>query len=463
MKFSVIILAAGKGKRMGRNDRPKALYELGGEPLIAHVIRATRLLQPEHIHLVVGHQSAQIKDAVGALFADMDNLSWHQQDEQLGTAHAVACALPDIAPQQPTLVAYADMPLIDTQSYRQLLDFQQDYDLAFMSAQLIDPAGYGRVVRTAEGQIAAIVEEADASESEQAISEINIGVVAGKAGTLTELIGNVGNDNHQKEYYLTDCVQLAVNQGLNVSAYELKATWQTIGVNTPQQYERAERLLQHARATALMQQGAIVKDARRLDVRGGVKLGQGVTLDIGVILEGQVELGDGVEISAYTILKDVSIAAGTKVRAFTLIEGARIGRDCTIGPYARIRPGSDIGDDNKIGNFVEVKKSKTGSHSKVNHLSYIGDSQIGSQVNVGAGVITCNYDGAEKHQTTIGDDVFIGSGTQIVAPVHIADKATIGAGSTITQDAPADKLTLSRTKQATVQGWQRPTKKPAKK
>lgn len=459
MKLSVVILAAGKGKRMGEHSKPKALYELGGEPLIAHVIRSTLWLQPQSIHIVVGYQATPIKDIVSGLFPDTDNLLWHQQNEQLGTADAVACALPAIADDQQVLVAYADMPLIATENYHALLNFQKDHDLAFMSSQLDDPSGYGRVVRAADDSILAIVEETDASLDESAIDEVNIGVLTAKAQTLAELIKEVGNNNQQKEYYLTDCVRIAVDKGMSVSAFELAESWQAAGVNTPQEYELAERLLQYERATLLMEQGAIVKDATRLDVRGNVKLGQDVVLDVGVVLEGEVELGDGVMVAAYTILKNTSIGAGTTVNPFTLVEGARIGQRCKIGPYARIRPDTTIGDDNSVGNFVEIKKSATQDHTKINHLSYIGDSQIGAEVNIGAGVITCNYDGAEKHRTTIGNDVFIGSGTQIVAPVHIADGATVGAGSTITQDAPANQLTLSRTKQSTVKSWRRPDKK----
>jgi len=461
MSLSIILLAAGKARRMG-SIKPKALYELGGEPLISHVLRELRQLHAAQLHIVIGFGGAQVQEAVAHRCAEADiswpNIHWHVQGEQLGTAHAVRQALPAINPEHQVLVAYTDMPFVDLSSYRALLDLQQRHQLAFMSAVLKDPRGYGRVLRSGGGDIVRIIEEADASDEERAIDEVNIGVMAAHAQTFSELIAEIKNANKQHEYYLTDCIQLAVDKALDTRAHPLAETWRAAGVNTPQQYTVAERLLQRARVAALIEKGALVRDGERLEVRGAVRLGHGVLFDVGVVLEGTVELGDNVTIEAYSVLRDVSIAADTTVRAFSHLEGAHIGERCIIGPYARIRPDTRIGDDNRIGNFVEIKETTTGSHTKINHLSYMGNSGIGAQVNIGAGTITCNYDGADKHRTRIGDNVFIGSDTQIIAPVEIGANATVGAGSTITHDVPGDELTLSRNTQTTVKGWRRPQK-----
>ena len=458
MSLSVILLAAGKARRMG-GSTPKALYKLGGEPLIFHVIREIQKIKDMQLHIVVGFGGEQVQQAVSGHFTKLNNIHWHQQAEQLGTAHAVSSALPAIASDAQVIISYADMPFITEANYRALLKTQKQHDLAFMSARLEDPAGYGRVLRSDDGVVARIIEEADASADEHTIEEVNLGIMTSRAQTLNELIKKVNNDNNQHEYYLTDCIQLAVEEGLNICSWKLPETWRAAGINTPAQYTVAERLLQRLRVSELITKGAIVRDPSRLDVRGEVQLGQGVVLDVGVVLEGKIELGDNVEIEAYSLLKDVTIAADSVVRALSHIEGAHIGKRCSVGPYARIRPNTQIGDDNRIGNFVEVKETSTGSQTKVNHLSYIGDSDIGCKVNIGAGTITCNYDGAEKHRTDIGDDVFVGSDTQIIAPVKIGSNATIGAGSTITGDVPADQLTLSRSQQTTVKGWKRPSKK----
>ena len=439
--------------------RPKALYELGGEPLIFHVIRELRKLQTAQLHIVAGFGGKQVQEAVSKHFGESDNIHWHQQAEQLGTAHAVSSALPVIAPDDQVLISYTDMPFIDASSYQMLLDMQKQHDIAFMSASLKDPTGYGRVLRTDTGNIMRIIEETDASPDERKIEEVNIGIMRAQARTLSQLIKKVKTDNKQQEYYLTDCIQIAADESLSIGVYELKEAWRASGINTPRQYTAAERLLQRVRVSELMENGAIVQDADRLDVRAAVQLGQGVAFDVGVILEGEIELGDDVKIEAYSVLKNVSIAAGTVIRCFSHIEGARIGKRCIVGPYARVRPDTSIGDDSRVGNFVEIKQTATGDHTKINHLSYIGDSDIGSKVNIGAGTITCNYDGINKHRTIIGDNVFVGSDTQIIAPVEVGSNATIGAGSTITHDVPADELTLSRCKQTTIKGWRRPTKK----
>ena len=458
MNLSVVLLAAGKARRMG-GTKAKALYELGGEPLIFHVLRELQKLQAAQIHIVVGFGSEQVREMVSKHFAALKNIHWHQQTDQLGTAHAVSQALPAIDPNDRVLVSYTDMPFVNASSYRMLLDTQKQHDLAFMSATLKEPTGYGRVLRANTGGVMRIVEEADAAIEERKIEEVNIGIMSAQAQTLSELVKKVKNNNNQQEYYLTDCIQIAVDSGLNIGVYELEETWRASGINTPHQYTTAERLLQRIRVSELIENGAIVHDANRLDVRAKVQLGHGVIFDVGVVLEGNIELGDNVKIEAYSVLKNVSISAGTVIRSFSHIEGAHIGKRCIVGPYARVRPDTRIGDDNRIGNFVEIKHTATGSHAKINHLSYIGDSDIGSKVNIGAGTITCNYDGANKHRTIIGDDVFVGSDTQIIAPVEIGANATIGAGSTITHDVPADELTLSRCKQTTIKGWKRPTGK----
>ncbi|MXX98413.1 MAG: UDP-N-acetylglucosamine diphosphorylase/glucosamine-1-phosphate N-acetyltransferase [Gammaproteobacteria bacterium] len=458
MSLSVILLAAGKARRMS-GAKTKALYELGGEPLIFHVVRELQKLQVAQIHIVVGFGGEQVQAAILDRFTELDNIHWHRQAEQLGTAHAVSQALPAINPDDRVIVSYTDMPFINEANYRVLLDLQQ-YDLAFMSAALKDPSGYGRVLRSDAGSILRIIEEADAAVGERKIEEVNIGIMTAQAQTLTKLIKKVKNENKQQEYYLTDCIQIAVDEGLSVGVFALEETWRAAGINTPRQYTEAERLLQRMRVSKLIEKGALVQDANRLDVRGEVRLGRGVVFGVGVVLEGEIELGDNVKMEDYTVIKDVFIAADTVVRSFSHIEGARIGKRCIVGPYARIRPDTRIGDDSRVGNFVEIKRTTAANHTKINHLSYIGDSDIGSKVNIGAGTITCNYDGVDKHRTVIGDGVFVGSDTQIIAPVTIGSNATIGAGSTITHDVPADELTLSRSKQTVVKGWKRPTKKP---
>ncbi len=459
MSLSIILLAAGKARRMC-GTKPKALCELGGEPLIFHVIRELRKLPLAKLHIVVGFGGEQVQEAVSDCFVGLDNVHWHQQDEQFGTAHAVSQALPAIASNDQVLVSYTDMPFVNASSYQMLLALQAQYELAFMTTQLKDPTGYGRVLRTNDGKVMRIVEEADASPDERKVEEVNIGIMTAQAQTLSRLIQKITNENKQQEYYLTDCIQIAVDEDLDMGICGLQETWQALGINTPHQYTAAERLLQRMRVSELIENGAIVQDASRLDVRStAVQLGKGVIFDIGVILEGEIKLGDDVRIEAYSVLKNTSIAAGTVVRSFSHIEGAHIGKYCIVGPYARVRPDTQIGDNNRIGNFVEIKQTTTGNDAKINHLSYMGDSEIGSKVNIGAGTITCNYDGVDKHRTIIGDNVFIGSDTQIIAPIEIGSNATIGAGSTITHDVPADELTLSRCKQTTVKGWRRPTKK----
>jgi len=438
-------------------DGPKVLCDLGGAPLLAHVIGMMRRLGAGAVHIVVGHGADRVREAFGG----DDNLVWHEQREQLGTAHAVSCALPALGDADTALITYADMPLIHAGTYRGVLDGLARADLALLTADVTAPAGYGRILRDGRGAIAGIVEEADATPEQRAIAEVNLGVMAAKTKVLRELIAKVGNDNNQREYYLTDCAAVAVAGGLRVASSGLRDESEAAGVNDRIQLERAERILQRRRVHALMERGACVRDASRLDVRGEVELGRNVLFDVGVVLEGAVELGDDVSVGAYSMLRDVRVGAGSVIKPYSIVEDAQIGARCFIGPYARIRPQTVLADEVHVGNFVEVKKSVIGAGSKANHLSYIGDSEIGAAVNVGAGVITCNYDGADKHRTVIGDDVFIGSDTQLVAPVSVGDGATIGAGSTITRDAGAGALTLSRSEQKSVANWRRPRKKGA--
>lgn len=455
MKFSAIILAAGEGTRMGAAG-PKVLCDLGGAPLLGHVIGAVRRLGPDAVHVVVGHGA----DAVRATFAG-DDLVWHEQREQRGTAHAVSCALPALSDDAVALITYGDMPLIYLDTYRGVLADLARGDVSLLTAQIGLPTGYGRVLRDERGEITGIVEERDATPEQRAVMEVNLGVMAAKASVLRDAIAEVGCDNSQREYYLTDCVGVAAARGLRAVAREVLEMTEARGVNDRMQLESAERMLQQRRVYALMAEGAGVRDANRLDVRGDVTLGANVLFDVGVVLEGDVVLGDEVRIGAYSVLRDVTIGAGSVIEPYSSIDGARIGARCRVGPYARIRPQTVLADEVGIGNFVEVKKSEIGAATKINHLSYIGDSEVGAATNVGAGVITCNYDGAAKHRTVIGDDVFIGSNSQIVAPVTIGAGATIGAGSTITRDAEADALTLTRGEQKTVKGWRRPGKRGA--
>lgn len=448
-----IVLAAGKGSRLPTNT-PKALVELGGQLLLAHVLKTLIQVVAHPPHIVVGHE----RERVQAAFSTAD-LQWHIQEQALGTAHAVDCALQDSAidDTETVLITYSDMPLLTAQTYTAMLEASAHSDYVILTVRLDNPGGFGRIVRAADGALVSIVEKADCSEAQLQIDEVNVGVVAAKAGILRQLIAQVDNANAQKEYYLTDCVALALSKGFKVDSVEVAAPKEAMGINTSLDWSAAERVLQKDRAQELATQ-ALVKDILRIDVRGEVSVGSGVVFDVGVILEGKVEIGDNVHIGPYTIIADTTIGSDCQIKAFSHIEGAQIGERCSLGPYARLRPDAALSSDVQIGNFVEVKKSQIAEHTKINHLSYIGDSEIGSKTNIGAGVITCNYDGAEKHKTVIGDDVFIGSDTQIIAPVSIGDGATIGAGSTISKDAESGALTLSRSEQKTIPNWQRPGK-----
>ena len=450
--MNVVILAAGLGKRM-RSDLPKVLHRLGGRPLLAHVLDTARELKAGKICVVYGHGGEAVREAL-----DAPDLVWVKQEPQLGTGHAVLQTLTFLDDGVPTLVLYGDVPLIGAATLSRLAEVAGT-GLAVLTEFLDDPTGYGRIVRDEDGSIRAIVEERDAAEDERAIDEINTGFIAAPTVALKRWLPALGNDNAQGEYYLTDIVRLAIGEGLPVATTQPDTGWEVLGVNSKVQLAELERIHQGRNALLLMESGVTLADPARIDVRGELDCGRDVTIDVNCVFEGRVVLGDGVEVGANCVLKNAVVGAGTRIAPFSHIEEAEAGRGCVIGPYARLRPGTRLADDVHVGNFVEVKNSRIGDGSKANRLAYVGDATVGRNVNVGAGTITCNYDGANKHRTVIEDDVFIGSDTQLVAPVTVGRGATLGAGTTLTQDAPPDKLTITRVKQLTVPGWKRPTKK----
>ena len=449
--MNIVILAAGLGKRM-QSDTPKVLHRLAGRPLISHVIDTATGLSPKVICVVHGHGGEAVREAVGE-----NGAIWIRQDPQLGTGHAVMQAVPHLDERWPTLVLYGDVPLIRSGTLKRLIE-TAGKGVGLLTATLDDPAGYGRIVRNGK-RIARIVEEKDASARQRTLREINTGILVAPTGKLKAWLAKLENNNAQKEYYLTDIVALATRERVPVMATRADAAWETLGVNSRGQLAELERIYQRYLVHALMEQGVTLADPARCDVRGALSCGRDVSIDVNCVFEGEVRLGDGVSIGANCVLKGVKIAAGTSIEPFCHIEEADIGANCRVGPYARIRPGTRLASDVHLGNFVEVKASSVGEGSKANHLAYIGDSEIGKNVNVGAGTITCNYDGANKHRTIIEDDVSIGSDTQLVAPVRVGKGATLGAGTTLTKDAPPGELTLSRVKQTTVPGWTRPKKK----
>ena len=448
----VIILAAGEGKRM-RSSRPKVLQPIAGQPMLAQVIAAARALDPAGIHIVYGHGGDQVR----AAFADQADLHWAEQAQQLGTGHAVEQAMPQVPDAATVLVLYGDVPLIRSETLQRLL--AAPGRLAVLVAELDDPTGYGRIVRDAEGRVAAIVEHKDANDEQRRLRAVNTGIIAAESTALKRWLSHLSNDNAQGEYYLTDVFAAAASE---FSAAEIVLVSEAIeaeGANDPWQLSQLERAFQLRQARALCAQGARLLDPARFDQRGTVTVGRDVEIDVDVVLEGNVELGDGVSIGPFTRLKDVKLGAGTLVRAHCDLDGVVTEGAAQIGPYARLRPGTVLADGVHIGNFVETKKATLGVGSKANHLTYLGDAVIGSGVNIGAGTITCNYDGVNKTTTTIEDGAFIGSNSALVAPITIGRNATIGAGSVIGKDAPADALTVARARQQTLEGWQRPKKK----
>ncbi|HEX5049433.1 MAG TPA: bifunctional UDP-N-acetylglucosamine diphosphorylase/glucosamine-1-phosphate N-acetyltransferase GlmU [Gammaproteobacteria bacterium] len=454
MPVSVVILAAGQGKRMN-SALPKVLQPLAGRPMLAHVLASARALEPAAIHVVYGHGG----DAVKAAFPDAD-VQWALQAKQLGTGHAVRQALPSIPDGHQVLVLLGDVPLVTKRTLQRLVKDSAAGELALLTAVVEEPTGYGRVIRDEHGAVCRIVEEKDASDDERRVNEINTGLIAFEAGALRRYLARLDNDNAQGEYYLTDVIALAAADGTKILGTVIQSTTEVLGINDRAQLAVAERTIQREIARDLMARGATLADPERIDVRGNLTVGRDVFIDVGAVFEGDVELGDRVRIGPYAVIADTELGEDTVVHAHCVITDLVAGRHCEIGPFARIRPDVELADKVKVGNFVEIKKSRVAEGSKVNHLTYVGDATIGRDVNVGAGTITCNYDGANKHRTVIGDRAFIGSGTMLVAPVEVGAGATIGAGSTITKDAPAEQLTLERSKQASVPGWQRPKKKP---
>ena len=450
--LNVVILAAGQGKRM-RSDLPKVLHRLGGRPLLAHVLDTARELGAGRICVVYGHGGEAVREAL-----DAADIIWVRQEPQLGTGHAVLQTLTFLDADLPTVVLYGDVPLIGAPTLTRLIEVA-GRGLGVLTEDLDDPTGYGRIVRDDDGKILRIVEQRDASDEERAISEINTGFLAAPTAALMRWLPALGNDNAQGEYYLTDIVRLAIGEGMPVATTQPDEAWEVLGVNSKVQLAELERIHQYRNALLLMEQGVTLLDPDRIDVRGELDCGRDVTIDVNCIFEGRVVLGDGVEVGAHCVLRNAVIGAGTRIAPFSHIDEAEAGCGCIIGPYARLRPGTKLGEEVHIGNFVEVKNSTVADRTKANHLAYVGDATVGKDVNVGAGTITCNYDGANKHRTVIEDDVFIGSDTQLVAPVTVGRGATLGAGTTLTEDAPPDKLTISRVKQTTVPGWKRPVKK----
>ena len=449
----VIILAAGEGKRM-KSARPKVLLPLAGKPMLAHAIDSARALTPAAIHIVHGHHG----EIVRAAFADDSDLSWAHQQEQLGTGHAVRVALDAGIPDDARVVVlYGDAPLIRTETLQHLVNSAAP--IAMLATGMADPTGYGRVLRNSTGHVTGVVEEKDASAEQRAIQLVYTGFLAADAATLRRYVHGLGNANAQREYYLTDVFAAAAQDNVTVECVVLADAREAAGANDPWQLAQLEADLRQRRARETALAGVFLADPARFDLRGELVAGRDVEIDVGVILEGHVELGDNVRIGPYCRLRNVRLGAGSVVHAHCDLEGAITGEACLIGPYARLRPGSELADRVHIGNFVETKKTRIADGSKANHLSYLGDSDIGRGVNIGAGTITCNYDGANKHQTHIGDDVFIGSNSALVAPVTVDDGATVGAGSVITRNAPAGKLTVSRSRQQSIDGWQRPRKK----
>ncbi len=452
MSLNVIILAAGMGKRM-HSTLPKVLHLLAGRPLLAHVLDAARALSPAKIIVVTGHQAELVRAAVAA-----PDVVFVNQSPQRGTGHAVQQAQSQLLPGGKTLVLLGDVPLIQPATLKPLIESPR-HRVSMVTARLADPQGYGRVVRDARKQVKRVVEQKDATAAQQKITEINTGIFCYPTARLASWLGRLKNNNVQGEYYITDLLPMAIKDRVAIDALLCTDEAQVEGINNRAQLARIERIYQRRAAATLLEQGVAISDPARFDVRGHLTCGSDVAIDVGCIFEGNVRLGDGVRIGAYCVLRDVTLGAGTTVEPFSHLLQADAGKHCRIGPYARLRPGTRLADAVHIGNFVEVKASDIGDGSKANHLAYIGDASVGRNVNVGAGTITCNYDGVNKYRTVIEDDVFIGSDTQLVAPVTVRRGATIGAGATITKEVPPDQLTLSRAKQLTVSGWRRPAKK----
>ncbi|MEY4643020.1 MAG: UDP-N-acetylglucosamine diphosphorylase/glucosamine-phosphate N-acetyltransferase [Pseudomonadota bacterium] len=453
-KIDVVVLAAGKGTRM-YSAKPKVLHELAGRSLVQHTIDTAKALQASGIHVVIGHEADLLRQALAS-----QQVNFALQAQQLGTGHAVHQALPFLAMDAIALVLYGDVPLIRAETLQQLLAPVDANSMAVLTSLVANPHGLGRIVRDAGGNIRAIVEEKDATAAQREIREINTGFMAIPVARMHEWLPRIQNKNAQGEYYLTDIIALALADNCRVHTVQCLDELEAAGVNNRQQLAELERHYQKRETTRLMLAGVTLRDPARVDLRGRMRIAQDVEIDINVVLEGNVDIATGVTIGPNCVLKNCTVGAGSAIAANSVIEDAVIGEHCTIGPFARIRPGTVLEAEAKIGNFVEIKKSRVGKHSKVNHLSYVGDSELGADVNIGAGTITCNYDGVNKAKTIIGDRVFIGSNTALVAPVTVAAGATVGAGSVITKDVGKDQLALARSRQSNIDGWERPTKKP---
>ncbi|WP_220337180.1 MULTISPECIES: bifunctional UDP-N-acetylglucosamine diphosphorylase/glucosamine-1-phosphate N-acetyltransferase GlmU [unclassified Wenzhouxiangella] len=445
--LEVIILAAGEGKRMN-SARPKVLQPVGGQPMLAHLVEAARRLDPAAIRIVIGSGADQVREAIGG--ADID---WVMQHERRGTGHAVVQALPSVDAKSRVLVLPGDMPLIRAETLTRLLDSQAD--LTVLSFVPENPTGYGRIVRS-EGRVTAIREEKDASEDERRIDEVNSGVLCAGAGDLSDWLGQVGDDNAQGEYYLTDCIGIAADQGCEVAAVVTEDPGEVLGANDRAQLAELERVFQSRARSAILADGVTLLDPDSVQIRGPVECGRDVMIDVNVVLEGCNRFGDGVIIGPGCVVRDCDLAAGTRIEPMSMLEGVRTTGTCSVGPFARLRPGTELAEGVKVGNFVETKKAALAAGAKASHLSYIGDAEVGPGANIGAGTITCNYDGVNKHQTIIGEGAFIGSNSSLVAPVSVGSEATIGAGSVISADAPPGQLTLARARQRSVPGWKRP-------
>lgn len=452
MNLHVVILAAGQGTRM-RSALPKVLHAVAGKPMLGHVIDCARALSPARIHVVIGHGADRVRESLGA-----DDLNWVLQTEQLGTGHAVAQALPAIEAADQILVLYGDVPLLQPQTLQALSSQAGSQALGLLTVDMVDPTGYGRIIRDAAGRVQAIIEQKDATPEQRLVREANTGIMALPGSRAGQWLNSLSSNNAQGEYYLTDVVAMAVEQAVPVEVVQPSDEMEVMGANNRQQLAVLERSYQSRQALRLMEQGATLADPARVDIRGEVTVGRDVFIDVNVILEGRVVIEDQVEIGANCVLRDSLIRSGTVIKAFSHLDGTEVGNDCDIGPYARLRPGTRLQRKARIGNFVETKKADIGEGSKINHLSYVGDAVVGKDVNVGAGTITCNYDGVNKFVTEMGDGAFIGSNTALVAPVSVGAGAVTGAGSTITQDVPAGSLAVGRARQRNINSWKRPAK-----
>lgn len=453
MSLSVVVLAAGKGTRM-RSALPKVLHPVAHKPMVQHVIDTARTLAPEHVHVIYGHGGEILKDKLAG-----QSLNFVEQAEQLGTGHAVQQVVPHIGDDETVVILYGDVPLTRTETLQELLTAAESTDLALLTVTLPDPTGYGRIVRTADHKVVGIVEQKDANPEQLAITEVNTGMMAVQGAALKRWLAKLSNNNAQGEYYLTDIVAMAAAEGVNIATAHPQAIAEVEGANNRVQLAALERAYQTRQAEQLMLNGATLMDPARVDVRGEVIIANDVVVDVNVIFEGRVELGEGVVIESNCVLRNCKIGAGSRVKANSVIEEAVLAENCAVGPYARLRPGADLAAGVQIGNFVEIKKTRMGKGSKASHLTYLGDAEIGADVNIGAGTITCNYDGVNKFVTQIDDGAFVGSNSSLVAPVRIGKNATVGAGSTVTKNVDDEELAVARGKQRNITGWQRPVKK----